>query len=50
MYIAINGNVYDFSKVKAWAGGKHNGYVAGKDLTDEYKSEMVAALRATMKS
>ena len=33
-FVALNGNVYDVSKVAAWKGGKHHkGMVAGTDLT-----------------
>ncbi len=33
-FVALNGKVYDVSKVKAWSGGKHHkGMVAGTDLT-----------------
>jgi len=37
-YVAIEGIVYDLSKEKAWAGGKHFGLTAGKDLTAQFKS------------
>ncbi len=33
-YVAISGVIYDVSNVGAWKNGKHNGYEAGKDLTD----------------
>ncbi len=32
-YIAVKGVVYDVTDVPQWAGGKHHGYAAGKDLT-----------------
>ena len=33
-FVALNGNVYDVSKIEAWKGGKHHkGMVAGTDLT-----------------
>jgi predicted heme/steroid binding protein len=37
-YVAVYGIVYDVSKVAAWAGGKHFGLTAGKDLTKEFNS------------
>ena len=38
-YVAIEGIVYDLSKVPAWNGGKHfDGNTAGKDLTAQFKS------------
>ena len=38
-YVAIDGIVYDLSKVPAWNGGKHfDGNTAGKDLTAQFKS------------
>jgi predicted heme/steroid binding protein len=37
-YVAVDGIVYDLSKVKPWAGGKHFDLVAGKDLTIEFNS------------
>lgn len=36
-YIAVDGVVYDVSNVAPWKGAKHNGYSAGKDLTEEIK-------------
>lgn len=38
-YIAVEGVVYDVTDVEPWAGGEHNGYEAGKDLTEEIKTE-----------
>lgn len=38
-YIAVEGKVYDVTNAPPWSGGKHNGYEAGKDLTDEIKSK-----------
>lgn len=38
-YIAIDGVVYDVTDVEPWAGGEHNDYEAGKDLTEEIKTE-----------
>lgn len=33
-YVALNGKVYDVSKIPQWANGKHyKGMVAGTDLT-----------------
>lgn len=37
-YVAIDGIVYDVSGIPAWTDGKHNGNVAGKDLTEAIKS------------
>ena len=34
-YVAVEGLVYDFTNLGAWRNGKHNGFTAGKDLTDE---------------
>ena len=33
-YVAVNGIVYDVSDKKAWTDGKHDGHIAGQDLTD----------------
>ena len=38
-YIAVDGVVYDVTDVEPWAGGEHNDYEAGKDLTEEIKTE-----------
>ncbi len=38
VYVAIEGIVYDVSKVAEWAGGKHFGNTAGQDLTSEFKA------------
>jgi len=37
-YIAVDGNIYDVTKITQWLGGKHNGYFAGKDFTTEIKT------------
>jgi predicted heme/steroid binding protein len=37
-YVAVDGIVYDVSKVAAWSGGSHFGFKAGKDLTKEFNS------------
>lgn len=33
-YIAVNGFVYDVTDSTAWRNGGHNGFEAGRDLTD----------------
>lgn len=33
-YIAVSGNIYDVSDSSLWRSGNHNGYSAGRDLTD----------------
>ncbi|NRT72256.1 cytochrome b5 domain-containing protein [Clostridium beijerinckii] len=38
VYMAVDGIVYDLSNVESWAGGKHFGFIAGKDLTAEFNS------------
>ena len=38
-YIAVDGVVYDVTDVEPWAGGEHNDYEAGKDLTEEIKTK-----------
>ena len=38
-YVAVNGNIYDFSESKLWVGGDHQGaHQAGVDLTEELKT------------
>ena len=37
-YIAIDGKIYDVTDIPQWKGGLHNGYTAGKDLTNEIKT------------
>lgn len=37
-YIAIDGVLYDVTDVPQWKGGEHNGFTAGKDLTEEIKT------------
>lgn len=34
-YVAIDGIVYDVTNNNHWAGGKHHGFQAGRDLTEE---------------
>ena len=36
--IAVDGIIYDVTESKAWKNGGHNGYQAGKDLTEEIKN------------
>jgi len=36
-YVAVDGVVYDFTDLGRWKNGDHNGYEAGKDLTEEIK-------------
>ena len=36
-YIAVDGVIYDVTESKMWKDGEHNGYTAGKDLTEEIK-------------
>ena len=38
-YVAVDGIVYDMTNLGAWRNGKHNGYEAGYDLTEEIKSK-----------
>lgn len=33
-YVAVDGVVYDVTQSKLWANGKHNGNIAGKDLSE----------------
>ena len=37
-YIAVDGIIYDVTEVKEWRGGQHNGFEAGRDLTEEIKN------------
>ncbi len=37
-YIAIDGTVYDVTDVPQWINGMHNGYTAGKDLTEQMQA------------
>lgn len=36
-YVAIDGVVYDLTGLAGWKEGMHNGFEAGKDLTEEMK-------------
>lgn len=36
-YIAVEGIIYDVTNSSRWPGGEHNGFEAGKDLTEEIK-------------
>ena len=38
-YVAVDGIIYDVSNVAKWKNGDHNGYTAGKDLTDIIKNK-----------
>lgn len=37
-YVAVDGIIYDVTASPAWKDGGHNGFEAGKDLTDEIKN------------
>ena len=37
-YIAVDGVIYDVTDAGPWRGGKHNGFSAGNDLTEEIKT------------
>ena len=37
-YIAVDGVIYDVTNVAPWKGATHNGYSAGRDLTEEIKT------------
>lgn len=38
-YVAVDGIIYDVTDVPAWRGGKHNGNMAGQDVTDAIKNK-----------
>lgn len=38
-YVAVDGIVYDVTDSAPWRGGKHNGFTAGRDLTNETKKD-----------
>ncbi len=44
-YIAVNGVVYDVTNSSRWKEGMHNGFEAGKDLTEEIVGESPHGLR-----
>ena len=37
-FIAVDGIIYDVTDSRAWKDGMHNGFEAGKDLTEEIKT------------
>lgn len=37
-YVAVDGVIYDVTDSAAWKEGGHNGFEAGKDLTEEIKN------------
>ncbi|MBN1758567.1 MAG: hypothetical protein JW863_09630 [Chitinispirillaceae bacterium] len=37
IYVAVDSVIYDFSEVRPWRKGKHNGHSAGKDLSQDIK-------------
>jgi predicted heme/steroid binding protein len=44
-YIAVEGVVYDVTRVPSWAGGMNDGMLAGKDYTEEFQEAGADALR-----
>ena len=39
VYVAVDGVVYDFTDLKSWKNGEHNGFEAGNDLTEAIKNK-----------
>lgn len=37
-YIAVDGIIYDVTAVSQWAGGMHNGFTAGNEVTEELEN------------
>lgn len=37
-YVAVDGIIYDVTNAPPWKGGQHNGFTAGRDLTNEIKT------------
>ena len=37
-YVAVDGIIYDVTNAEPWKSGLHNGFTAGKDLTNEIKT------------
>ena len=37
-YVAVDGVIYDVTEVSFWKNGDHNGFEAGRDLTEEIKT------------
>jgi predicted heme/steroid binding protein len=48
-YVAVDGVIYDMSKVKAWKKGRHHGNIAGKDLTEVIKKKSPHGLKVLKK-
>ncbi len=44
-YIAVNGIIYDVTHSSRWKDGVHNGFEAGKDLTDNIINDSPHGLR-----
>ncbi len=38
-YVAVDGVIYDLTASPAWGNGQHNGFEAGRDLTEEIKKD-----------
>ena len=38
-YVAVDGIIYDMTDSDMWKNGDHNGFEAGKDLTDAIKNQ-----------
>ena len=38
-YVAVDGIIYDVTDSDLWSGGEHNGFAAGRDLTEEIKND-----------
>lgn len=44
-YIAVSGVVYDVTNSSMWKSGQHNGFEAGKDLTDAILNQSPHGIR-----
>lgn len=44
-YVAIDGVIYEVTRVSVWSGGRHQGNTAGQDLTDALKNRSPHGIR-----
>lgn len=44
-YVAIDGVIYEVTRVSVWFGGRHQGNNAGQDLTDALKNRSPHGIR-----
>ena len=49
VYVAVDGDIYDFTDVKPWKKGRHHGHKSGNDLTVSLKKKSPHGMKVLTK-